>query len=76
MKTLQPTCRQVGARIPREEYLGKTRDATREHQCVLAGRGQRGATAELPVLDVAAYESTLGERTDSWAVPRRRDDAR
>ena len=27
------------------------------------------ATAELPVLDVAAYESTLGERTDSWAVP-------
>jgi len=28
------------------------------------------ATAELPVLDVAAYESTLGERTDSWAVPK------
>jgi hypothetical protein len=27
------------------------------------------ATAELPVLDVAAYESSLGERTDSWAVP-------
>jgi uncharacterized coiled-coil protein SlyX len=30
------------------------------------------ATAELPVLDVAAYESTLGERnahTDSWTVP-------
>ena len=27
------------------------------------------ATAELPVLDVAAYELTLGERTDSWAVP-------
>jgi len=27
------------------------------------------ATAELPVLDVAAYESTLGERTDSWVVP-------
>ena len=27
------------------------------------------ATAELPVLDVAAYESTLGEHTDSWAVP-------
>jgi len=27
------------------------------------------ATAELPVLDVAAYESTMGERTDSWSVP-------
>jgi chromosome segregation ATPase len=27
------------------------------------------ATAELPVLDVAAYESTMGERTDSWVVP-------
>ena len=27
------------------------------------------ATAELPVLDVAAYESTMGERTDSWAAP-------
>jgi peptidoglycan hydrolase CwlO-like protein len=30
------------------------------------------ATAELPVLDVAAYESTLGEavaHTDSWTVP-------
>jgi hypothetical protein len=27
------------------------------------------ATAELPVLDVAAYESSLGERTDSWSVP-------
>ena len=27
------------------------------------------ATAELPVLDVAAYELTLGERTDTWAVP-------
>jgi len=27
------------------------------------------ATAELPVLDVAAYESSLGERTDSWVVP-------
>jgi hypothetical protein len=27
------------------------------------------ATAELPVLDVAAYESTLNEHTDSWVVP-------
>ncbi len=27
------------------------------------------ATAELPVLDVAAYESTMGERTDSWSIP-------
>ena len=26
------------------------------------------ATAELPVLDVAAYESTLAEHTDSWAI--------
>jgi len=28
------------------------------------------ATAELPVLDVAAYESSLNEHTDSWAVPK------
>jgi len=27
------------------------------------------ATAELPVLDVAAYESTLNEHTDTWVVP-------
>jgi len=27
------------------------------------------ATAELPVLDVAAYESSLGERTDTFLVP-------
>ena len=27
------------------------------------------ATAELPVLDVAAYESSLNEHTDSWVVP-------
>jgi peptidoglycan hydrolase CwlO-like protein len=27
------------------------------------------ATAELPVLDVAAYESSLGEHTDSFRVP-------
>ena len=30
------------------------------------------ATAELPVLDVAAYESTLGDpisNTDTWAAP-------
>jgi hypothetical protein len=27
------------------------------------------ATAELPVLDVAAYESSLNEHTDSWSVP-------
>ena len=27
------------------------------------------ATAELPVLDVAAYESSLGEHTDSFLVP-------
>jgi hypothetical protein len=27
------------------------------------------ATAKLPVLDVAAYESTLAEHTDSWVVP-------
>jgi hypothetical protein len=27
------------------------------------------ATAELPVLDVAAYESTLSEHTDTWALP-------
>jgi hypothetical protein len=27
------------------------------------------ATAELPVLDVAAYESRLDEHTDSWVVP-------
>ena len=30
------------------------------------------ATAELPVLDVAAYEATLGEsiaNTDTWTVP-------
>ena len=28
------------------------------------------ATAELPVLDVAAYESTLNEHTDTWLVPK------
>jgi hypothetical protein len=28
------------------------------------------ATAELPVLDVAAYESTLNEHTDTWMVPK------
>jgi hypothetical protein len=28
------------------------------------------ATAELPVLDVAAYESTLAEHTDNWVIPR------
>jgi hypothetical protein len=28
------------------------------------------ATAELPVLDVAAYESSLNEHTDSWVVPK------
>ncbi|HEV7609128.1 MAG TPA: FHA domain-containing protein [Steroidobacteraceae bacterium] len=27
------------------------------------------ATAELPVLDVAAYESSLNDHTDSWVVP-------
>jgi hypothetical protein len=27
------------------------------------------ATAELPVLDVAAYESSLAEHTDSWVAP-------
>jgi hypothetical protein len=27
------------------------------------------ATAELPVLDVAAYESSLNEHTDSWVIP-------
>jgi hypothetical protein len=28
------------------------------------------ATAELPVLDVAAYESTLNEHPDTWMVPK------
>ena len=27
------------------------------------------ATAELPVLDVAAYESTLNDHTDTWVIP-------